>query len=360
VTKTPSTLVQRKKCKSVEIRETQIEDILVTSPVLVKDILKLEEQPKLIGRQLQVPSGRLDMLYTHKDYLLLLELKVTTFQKRFIRQVLNYKADLTNFQNDGKLVKGEIKPVLLLPEVKGSDIKIAKNEGIACLSYNPEDVLRHFYSEKLRPITSFSELKPIDIGIWNIHLLNKFIYHVENTNSVKKLQKLVEGSPRTLYNKIKFAKELNIIHWIPGRDEIVLSDLGKSYVAARDPRFHETLSEEQASVIKKFVIQNPFYSSVVLGIASVVECIFALSKNTYPVPVPYLMEYFTYYSGKIFDWQTEKAKSHGSRMYSNYAIELGLLAKTDNNIYMTPEGFKFTIQMQLHKSLRLMDNLVIN
>ena len=47
-------------------------------------------------------------------------------------------------------------------------------------------------------------------------------------------------------------------------------------------------------------------------------------------------------------------------MYSNYAINLGLVEKTDNNIYLTPEGFKFVIQMQLHKSLKLMDNLDIN
>jgi hypothetical protein len=344
----------------VEIRETQIEDILVISPLLVKDILHLEEQPRLIGRQLQVPSGRLDMLYTHQDYLLLLELKVTTFQKRFIRQVLEYKADLANFQNEGKLVKGEIKPFLLFPDIKSSDIKAAENEGVSCLIYNPEDVLSYFYSEKLRPVTSFSELKPIDVGIWNIHLLNKFIYHLETTSSLRDLQNLVEGSPKTLYNKIKFAKEINVVHWIPGGDEITLSELGKSYVAAKDTRFYDRLSEAQASILKKFVIQNPFHSSIVLGIASVVECVFALSKNTYPVPVPYLRDYFTYYSGKVFDWQTEKAKSHGSRMYSNYAIELGLLAKTDNHIYMTPEGFKFTIQMQLHKSLRLMDNLIIN
>jgi hypothetical protein len=47
-------------------------------------------------------------------------------------------------------------------------------------------------------------------------------------------------------------------------------------------------------------------------------------------------------------------------MYSNYAIDLGLMAKTDNNVYLTPDGFKFVIQLQLHKSLKLMNNLVVN
>jgi hypothetical protein len=47
-------------------------------------------------------------------------------------------------------------------------------------------------------------------------------------------------------------------------------------------------------------------------------------------------------------------------MYSNYAIDLGLLAKNDTSVYLTPEGFKFVIQMQLHKSLKLMNYLNIN
>ena len=107
-------------------------------------------------------------------------------------------------------------------------------------------------------------------------------------------------------------------------------------------------------------MKNPYSSSVVVGIASLVESIFALSKNSYPVPISQLVEYFTYHSGKVYDWNTEKSKFHGAKMYSNYAIDLGLVAKTHNNVYLTPEGFKFVIQMQLHKSLKLMDNLIVN
>jgi hypothetical protein len=66
------------------------------------------------------------------------------------------------------------------------------------------------------------------------------------------------------------------------------------------------------------------------------------------------------YSGKIYDWQTQKAKSHGAKMYSNYAIELGLMAKSNNSVFLTPEGLKFVIQMQLHKSLNLIDYISVN
>jgi hypothetical protein len=34
----------------MEIRETQIEDIFVNSPALMRDTLKLVEEPRLIGR----------------------------------------------------------------------------------------------------------------------------------------------------------------------------------------------------------------------------------------------------------------------------------------------------------------------
>ena len=65
-------------------------------------------------------------------------------------------------------------------------------------------------------------------------------------------------------------------------------------------------------------------------------------------------------TGKSIEWQTPRAKMYGAKIYSNYAIDLGLLAKNDASVYLTSEGFKFVIQMQLHKSLKLMNYLNIN
>jgi len=59
---------------TMNIRETQIEDIMVSSPALMKQTLKLDEEPRLIGRQIVVPSGRLDMLYAYRKDLFLIEL----------------------------------------------------------------------------------------------------------------------------------------------------------------------------------------------------------------------------------------------------------------------------------------------
>ena len=345
---------------NMEIREKQIEDILVSSPSLVQRTFGLDEEPRLIGRQIAVPSGRLDMLYTYQKDLFLIELKVATFQKKFIKQVLDYKKDLQKFQVQGKLVGGDIVPFLLMPHTSSSNRNEIEAHGVILQEYNPEDILSFFYSERLRPITTFSELKPVDVGIWNIHLVNKFIYELTLTNSITELRQIVGGSSKTLYNKIRFANELGLLNWSKSGDYIALSRLGEQYVAAKDKYLDDTLSEDQVKLLKDYVMQNPYDSCINLGIASMVECVFTLAKTSYPVPLEQLEQYFATYSGKSLDWQTPRAKMYGAKMYSNYAIDLGLLAKNDNSVYLTPEGFKFVIQMQLHKSLKLMNYLNIN
>jgi hypothetical protein len=343
----------------MEIRESQIEDILVNAPILVKKILNLTDEPRLIGRQIMVPSGRLDILYSYKTDFLLIELKAVPFHKKFVNQLINYTKDVRNIQNNGNLLKADIRPYLLCTHVSERDINFSSQQGICSLNYNPEDILEYFYNN-LKPIASFIGIKPIDIGIWNLHLINKFIYELVKINSVNELNNKVGGSKKTLYNKIKFANELKLVEWNPNKDFIGLSSLGIEYIEAKDKYFKESLSDKQAELLRKFVIKNPYESSVILGIASIVESVFILSRNLYPVPINQLINYFTYSAGKIFDWKTEKARYNGTRMYSNYAADLGLIAKTENNIYLTPEGVKFTLKMQLHKSLKLVDSIPLN
>jgi hypothetical protein len=340
----------------MEIREAQIEDVLVNAPTLTKRILKLDDEPRLLVRQMILPSGRLDMLYTYRSDLLLIELKVVPFQLKFVKQVLGYKTDLLQYQNQKQLIYGEIQSYLLCTSFTESQKNAAHTSGVICAEYNPEEVLQYFY-QNLKPIATFVEKKPIDIGIWNIHLIHDFIYLLEQTDSVDNLRTLVGGSARTLYNKIKFANELRLVNWEPHRDKIYLTPFGEEYVKRKDLILTQRLSEGQAELLKDFVMQNPYESSIILGIASIVEAVFALAKNTYPVPMNQLIEYFTAHAGKHFDWQTHKAKYSATRMYSNYAIDLGLMAKSGEAIYLTPEGFRFTIQMQLHKSLKMVESV---
>lgn len=323
----------------------------------MKQTFGLQHEPQLIGRQIAVPSGRLDMLYTYQNDLMLIELKVATFQKKYVNQVLSYKGDLIESQKRGNLMNGKIIPFLLMPYAKPNHKEEIEAHGVLLQEYDPEQILNYFYSKTFKPITFFTQTKPIDIGIWNIHLINKIIYHIKDINSIGKLLAVVGGSPKTLYNKIRFSSELGLVNWSKNGDYIDLTNLGKEYVNAKDVLMHDTLSEKQAMLIKTYVMKNPYASCVNLGIASIVECVFSLSKTFYPVPVERIEKYFCIYSGKDLDWQTDRAKMYGARMYSNYAIELGLLGRNETSYYITPEGFKFVIQMQLQKSLKMMDFL---
>jgi hypothetical protein len=87
----------------MDIRESQIEDVLVSAPLLTKHILNLDDEPRLLVRQMIIPSGRLDLLYAYQTKLLLIELKVVPFQHKFIKQVLDYKNDLINYQEQGRV-----------------------------------------------------------------------------------------------------------------------------------------------------------------------------------------------------------------------------------------------------------------
>ena len=64
--------------------------------------------------------------------------------------------------------------------------------------------------------------------------VGKFIYNLREANSIKELRAIVGGSPKTLYNKIRFADELGLLNWSSKGDYIALTKLGEQYVAAKD------------------------------------------------------------------------------------------------------------------------------
>jgi len=341
---------------TVQVSESQIEDVLVNAPALAKTLLNLDEAPQILARQMMVPSGRLDLLYAHRACLLLVELKVAPFQARFVDQVLNYKVDLRRLQQEGRLVDADIRPYVLVTSATEAQKDAASRQSISCTVYDPRAVLKYFY-EHFKPVATYAEAKPIDIGIWNIHLIHALLYAIQDIRQVPGLRQALGGSPRTLYNKMKFAVELRLIHWRPNSDQVSLTDFGAQYVSARDPSLPERMSKAQIDLLRNFVMRNPYESPIVLGIASVVESVFTLAKNTYPVPMKHLIAYFTLHCGKHFDWQTPKAKYNATRMYSNYALDLELIAKAGDTVYLTPDGIRFTLQMQLHKGLKMVEGL---
>jgi len=338
------------------VHESQIEDVFVNSPDIVRSVLNIDDEPRLLVRQMQVPSGRLDLLYSYKSSLLLVELKVVGYKDEYISQVTGYRNDLLELQSENRLLKADVIPYLLCTRATQTQIRKSIACGVQCLPYSPEYVLQHYYLTS-KPIAALAEIKPIDIGIWNIHLINKFIYHVDLNNTIDQLHSIVGGSRKTLYNKIKFASELRLVNWAPNSHKVYLSELGHKYVQLKNHILPTTLSAEQIELLNKHIAQNPYESSVILGIASIVESVYYLAKNSYPVKMSDLFTFFAFHSGKSLEWKTDKAKYNATRMYSNYAVDLGLLAKTKNDLFITPQGFRFVGTMQLHKSLRVIESL---
>ena len=253
------------------------------------------------------------------------------------------------------MLKGEIRPYLLIPDGKQPPSFAPKPAQPVCVRYDPAQVLRYFY-DNFKPVAMFTQRRAVDVGIWNIHLIHNLLYALEGSPvRTDNLAPRIGCAARTLYNKIKFAGELRFVHWTPHSKVVTLTDAGREYCKRKDPVFPSHMSEEQASFLRDMVMRNPYESGVILGIASAVEAVFALAKNAYPVPMPTLLQFFTLYAGKVYDWKTAKARYNGTRMYTNYAIDLGLLGSAEESLYLTPEGFRFTMQMQLHKGIKLVE-----
>ena len=75
--------------------------------------------------------------------------------------------------------------------------------------------------------------------------------------------------------------------------------------------------------------------------------------NSYPVNLEKLIQFFPDFVGKNLEWQTAKARYNATRMYANYATDLGLLAKSESALYITPMGYRFVTQLQLHKGIAM-------
>ena len=86
------------------------------------------------------------------------------------------------------------------------------------------------------------------------------------------------------------------------------------------------------------------------------ETVFALSKNLHPVPTNLAIDHLNSMRQAQKQW-AEKAANDAFTMYSNYAKELGLLAKMDRNFYLTPHGLKFISLFELNKSIEFVNAL---
>ena len=344
------------------VRESQVEDVLATYTDIAKEILGIKEELTLLARQRILPSGdRIDLLFVADSRMKLVELKVEKCKNEFINQVKNYVDELIELQNENKLIAGDIDSFLLTPEFSAEQMELCRKSGITPCEYQPEKVLDAFFA-RLKQFANFITLKPADHGLWQIHLLNRLLYSLSEKKILikKELAEETGLSVSTIGSYLRLSIDLHVIE-VTENKKYQLTDLGKKYVWSRDVQAPvESISDEQSRVLQDFIIKDPFVSRTVFGIYTMVESVFTLSKNTYPVPLNMVMNYFRESSGKHFEWSTEKTTLDGNKMYSNYAIELGLIGRIGDKFYITPDGIRFILLLQLHKTIKVIDVLGIS
>lgn len=339
----------------LEIRESQIEDIFASQLDEVKKILSIQNNISLISRQKKLPSGGiLDLLYLCSNELLLLELKAVSSKKEFCDQLLSYKEDLLLLQNRKELPSLSIKAYLVCPLFLDSHEKYCYDNDVIPVTFSPYELLKNYYL-KVKTISVLISLKPTNHGLWNLNLLNRILYSIGDGNTISNLSKAANLSISTVGSYLRLSNELGLS--LKEKTSVNLTALGFDYVKKRDNnKPTDYINDEQANIIKEFVVQNPFFSPAVFGIYSAVETVFALSKNYYPVPFNEAYTYFSYLAGKRSEWK-EKASRDAYIMYSNYAIDLGLLAKMGRNYYMTPLGIRFILLLELNKAILFVSHL---
>ncbi|MCK4295345.1 MAG: hypothetical protein KAX28_01655 [Candidatus Marinimicrobia bacterium] len=338
----------------LEIRESQIEDIFATQLGEVKNILSIQDNISLINRQMILPSGnKLDLLFLSSTEFLLLELKAVRSEIKFCKQVISYKYELLELQENNEIPKLPIKAYLVCPDfLEKHKIFCLKNDVIP-IQFSPYNLLKNYYF-KVKAITKFINLKPSNHGLWNLHLLNRIIYSLDNKQSIKNIVQNIGLSRSTVGSYLKLSDELGLTKSKP---LVELTELGFKYFEKKDSlKPIDFISDEQIEILKDHITQNPFYSPATFGIYSAVEAIFSLSKNYYPVPLKEARKHFAILSGKINEWRP-KAENDAFIMYSNYGIDLGFLAKIGREYYITPSGIKFMFLLELNKAILFINSI---
>ena len=338
----------------LEIRESQIEDIFATQLDDVKKLLSIKGNISLINRQKRLPSGGIfDLLFLSSSDLLLIELKAVKSEKKFCDQIVEYRNEIISLQPQNEFPKLPIQSFLVCPEFLNTHKDYCLKYDVFPIQYSPYELLKNFYF-KVRAISRLITLKPSNHGLWNLHLLHRILYAIEKDITINELAVHSKLSKSTVGSYLRLSDELGLTKSKP---KVSLTELGVVYVKKRESdKSIEFISEEQTEVLKNFITSNPFSSPAIFGIYSAVETIFVLSKNFYPVPLKEASKHFAYLTGKINEWAV-KAQNDAFIMYSNYSIDLGLLAKVERDYYITPSGIKFILLLELNKSILFVNSI---
>lgn len=336
------------------ISERIVEDILSSDKSILAEILSANPANlSLVARQKALKSGKLDLLYLHEDELLLIELKVVPFYDDIIRQVDGYFDDLRELQAQHRLIDAGISKIVLVTEAKLEDIEKCNRVSIRLLAYKPQFVLSQYY-ENFRELSYFLQLQSGDYGVVRLSLLRSTLHLLAEGKNVRAICETEKRSEKTIRNRLSVATLLGITAKF--KQQHFLTDFGTALLEAGDDIAHGGFSDRQTELLRNRVAENPFYSSVTYTILSLLESVFVLAKNVYPVPKDVVKDYFVKSVGKGETWRTRRARETATYIFSNYACELGLLAKVGNHFYVTPSGIRAILLLQLNRSLKLIQS----
>jgi hypothetical protein len=335
------------------ISERIIEDIFTIDKSILAEILSINSSDmSLVSRQKKLKSGNLDLLYLYNDELILVELKVVPFYNKIINQINSYHKDLLELQSKNKLIRGNIKKYILVTASTKSNQISGDINSVQIINYNPDDVLKKFY-ENFKEISKFLKIQSGDYGVVRLSLLQSTLNNISKGMSLKQICITEKKSLKTIKNRLSVATLLNLVSKHKGN--YFLTELGVCF----DNLYEENrdfLNQSQKELLQNFLKENPFYSSITYTIFSIVESIFILSKNSYPVPFNDIKEYFIRSVGKSSTWKTTRARQTATYIFSNYACELDLLIKINNNFYLSPTGIQFVLLLQLNRAIKLIDS----
>jgi hypothetical protein len=243
---------------SENIREAEVEDALVANIGIFNEILTLGGEVRLISRQLRLINGRrrLDILLLYQDQILLVELKAGPFQPEHVDQILIYRNELERLQQDKNLISGVITPIILVTAFREADLEACTKNGVRLHRYSPAEVLTKYY-ERLSSVASFMRLRPVDLGVFNIALINRVMQALENgLINQKEICEFSKLSAKSVANHLRFAGELGLA---ARRDKrYYLTDLGLKYVSLREESVPgDALSDEQATLLREYIAKDP-------------------------------------------------------------------------------------------------------
>lgn len=335
------------------VSEREIEDILATCTDLLAELLGTTTPLRVLARQLELPDGgRLDMLCLAGDRLHLVELKVEPARPEFVRQTAHYINQVSSLQVQGMLPQGIVDAYLLAPRIPTRVAALCAASQVKGVVYSPQVVLTRFYHEFYIKLPMHS-LVSHNHGVWHLGVTNPIVAALAELDMAddQALARFTGLASSTVRSYLTLLQELGLVE--SSATGFRLTSLGKDYAQAATPRSRQ-VSEDQATILRNHILRHPFASGVSLGICTAIESTVALAKNQYPVLLEILCDYFTLAVGNQNRWNSPKTRLDATRMYVEYAAQLGLLARVGNAVYLTPEGMQFHLMLQMHKAIQLL------